>query len=155
MPLGALVTNSSLKRSIWRVSQAVCAAIARHFFRLDKKRSVTRAFKQTRCTSRPSLHCLRMESREGVYFSSPRLAFTVGTSMWKIQEDLEDFRMCVNPQRSRPRPPNKMKPTFYEGPPQPPGTVRGRFLKVKPAHRKSRIEYNTLSSSYQYGVVVS
>ncbi|CAN0291510.1 unnamed protein product [Ascophyllum nodosum] len=59
-----------------------------------------------------------------------------GTSMWEIQEDLEDFRMCVNPQRSRPRPPNKMKPTFYEGPPQPPGTVRGRFLKASENNAK-------------------
>lgn len=32
--------------------------------------------------------------------------------------------------RCRPRPPQKSKVSFYEGPPQRPGTIRGRFSKV-------------------------
>ncbi|CAM9952189.1 unnamed protein product, partial [Scytosiphon promiscuus] len=53
-----------------------------------------------------------------------------GTSMRELQGDLEDFQKCVLPVQSQPRRPNKPKSSFYEGPPQRPGTLRERFLKA-------------------------
>lgn len=48
-----------------------------------------------------------------------------------LQGDMEEFRQATAHHEQRPRPPNKAKSSFYEGPPQRPGSVRGRFLKVR------------------------
>ncbi|CAM9171599.1 unnamed protein product [Ectocarpus sp. 8 AP-2014] len=53
-----------------------------------------------------------------------------GTNMRGLQGDLEDFQRCTHPGQSQPRPPNKPKSSFYEGPPQRTGTLRERFFKA-------------------------
>ncbi|CAM9470914.1 unnamed protein product, partial [Laminaria digitata] len=53
-----------------------------------------------------------------------------GTSMRGRQVDMQEFQRCVRPSRSQPRPPNKTKSSFCEGPPNRPGTARGRFFKA-------------------------
>ncbi|CAM9836272.1 unnamed protein product, partial [Ectocarpus sp. 13 AM-2016] len=53
-----------------------------------------------------------------------------GTNMRGLQGDLEDFQRCIHPGQSQPRPPNKPKSSFYEGPPQRTGTLRERFFKA-------------------------
>lgn len=68
------------------------------------------------CVDR-SLTCLRIQQ--------------TGTNMRGVEQgDLDEFRRRMGQLQCQPRPPNKSKSSFYEGPPQRPGSVRGRFLKV-------------------------
>lgn len=47
-----------------------------------------------------------------------------------LQGDLEEFRRQMGLSRQSPRPPNKTKSSFFEGPAQRAGTIRERFFKV-------------------------
>lgn len=86
---------------------------------------------------RRKIHTAGLQPRRandgGQLLSSLSTGNFVGTNMRGLQEDLKDFQRCVRSSQPQPRPPNKPKSSFYEGPPQRSGTLRERFFKVRVA----------------------